>query len=83
MNWVLAGVVVVGTIMVAVLTFASGLDTRGGITLTFIVAFGVMALAVIRKSSRGAVGPSRCPECSGLNSPNAPYCKHCGIHFGD
>lgn len=74
-------IVYLGIAFSLALAIREGLDTRGAVTLAFIVGFGVLALGVIRKSAEGQVGPARCPACSGLNSPNSPYCKHCGAHF--
>lgn len=76
-----AAIVALGLALCLALAIREGLDAKGAVTLVFIVAFGVLAFGVIRRSSTGRVGPLRCPACSGLNSPNAPYCKHCGAHF--
>jgi hypothetical protein len=61
---------------------ATGFDRTLGIILAFIVAFGVLAVAVLDKARSGTVAPARCEECGGLISPNAPYCKHCGARVG-
>lgn len=76
-----AAIVALGLALCLALAIREGLDVRGAVTLVFIVTFGVLAFGVIRKSATGRVQPARCPACSGLNSPNAPYCKHCGAHF--
>ncbi len=77
----MATVVLAGMALTAALAVRAGVDTRGAVTLAFILSFGVLAIAAIRKVSTGTVEPFGCPDCKGLNSPNAPYCKHCGVHF--
>ena len=61
---------------------AAGLDLYAGVILGLILIFGALALAVARRSSGGAIGPTRCRECGGVLSPSAPYCKHCGARLG-
>lgn len=58
-----------------------GLDVATSLLLGLIVLLGGLAVAVARKSDRRETGPARCPECGGLVSPNAPYCKHCGAQM--
>ena len=60
----------------------AGLDVYAAVILGLIVAFGVLALAIARRSSSGAIGPARCGKCDGIVSPNAPYCKHCAARLG-
>jgi hypothetical protein len=45
------------------------------VVLTFIVALAVLGIRMIFRSR--AVEPAVCPNCGGVVSPNAPYCKHC------
>lgn len=54
-----------------------GFDSTAVIYLALMVAVGGLAIAIAGRSERRSVGPARCPECDGLVSPNAPYCKHC------
>ena len=70
-------IVVLGLTLSAALAIAAGVDPTGVVIFGFLVAAGVLAIAVARKSGSGAVKPAECPACGGLISPNAPYCKHC------
>ena len=79
MNTLAVAIVVAGLAIAAALAIAVGLDATGTIILALVFATGVLALAVVRKSREGVVRPAQCAECGGLLSPNAPYCKHCGI----
>lgn len=60
------------------LAIARGLDAVALVILCAMIALGALAVAIARKTGSGGVEPARCRECGGLNSPNAPYCKHCG-----
>ena len=71
------GLVTLGLALTLGLGIATGFDTTTVILLTLIVLFGLMAIAVTRKSGSGVVAPARCVNCGGVISPNAPYCKHC------
>ena len=71
-------IVVLGLAVATGLAVAVGLDTTGAIILGLLFGMGLLAVAVVRKSDAGSVHPAQCPECGGLLSPNAPYCKHCG-----
>ncbi len=57
---------------------AGGLDVQGVTILMLVIAAGVLAVAVARRAEGGFVDPRTCENCGGLESPNAPYCKHCG-----
>ena len=81
MSFVAVAIVIAGLAVAAALAIAVGLDTMGTIILALIMATGLLAIAVVRKSREGAVRPAQCPECGGLLSPNAPYCKHCGTQI--
>ncbi len=75
-TWVL----VVGGIVAAILLgIGMAFDVTALIILGGIVIVGVVGLGVVAKMRSGAVAPLECPECGGLLSPNAPYCKHCGV----
>lgn len=78
MNFMAIAIVIAGLAVVAAVAIAVGLDATGTIILALILVTGLVAIAVVRKSREGVVGPAQCPECGGLLSPNAPYCKHCG-----
>jgi hypothetical protein len=78
MNALAVAIVVVGLALAAGVAVAAGLDTTGTIIFGLLVATGLLAIAVVRKTRQGAVAPAQCSECGGLLSPNAPYCKHCG-----
>lgn len=83
MKIALGGIVLLGLALTLSLAVQEGIDTRGAMTLALILGCGALAFAAIRRSHGGGVGPIRCPGCSGLNSPHAPYCKHCGVDFED
>jgi hypothetical protein len=59
-------------------TVGGGLDRVGAVLLIVTGAVGALGIAAARRASTGAIAPRRCPECEGLLSANAPYCKHCG-----
>lgn len=71
-------IVVLGLALSVILAVATGLDVTGAVILGLLIGAGALAIAVARKSGSGAVNPAECPDCRGLVSPNAPYCKHCG-----
>lgn len=70
--------VLVAVSLAVVVGLAVGLALATALLLGVIVLLGALAVAVARKSDRGATQPAVCPECEGLISPHAPYCKHCG-----
>ena len=78
MIWLTFAIVVVGLALAGAVGLAGGLDAISLALLGGIVAPGTLAIAAARKSRTGSVGPRRCPECGGLISHTAPYCKHCG-----
>jgi hypothetical protein len=71
-------IVLAGLALSAVLAPGMGTNATALVLLGLIALVGVLALAVARKADSGAVEPVVCNECGGLNSPNTPYCKHCG-----
>jgi hypothetical protein len=71
-------VVVAGIVLASLVGLDRGFDATSAVIILLIVAVGVLGIAVARRSRTGEVAPARCSECGGLNSPNAPYCKHCG-----
>jgi hypothetical protein len=60
---------------------AAGLDAYAAVILGLILAVGWLAISVARRSGGRSIAPERCPECGGLGSANAPYCKHCGARL--
>lgn len=76
---VLVGLAVALTVSVGL---AAGLDAYAAVILGLILAFGWLAISVARRSSGGTIAPARCTECGRIDSPNAPYCKHCGARLG-
>jgi hypothetical protein len=71
-------IVTAGLALAVAIGLSRGFDARAFVMLLLLFAFGAFALAVVGRSGSEAVGPARCPSCGGLNSPNAPRCKHCG-----
>lgn len=59
----------------------AGLDAYAVVILGLILVFGWLAISVARRSGGRTIGPTRCAECGGLGSPDAPYCKHCGTRL--
>lgn len=78
MSALAVAIVIGGLAVAAALAVAVGLDATGTIILALVLATGLLALAIVRKSREGTISPAQCPGCAGLVSPNAPYCKHCG-----
>jgi hypothetical protein len=69
-------------IFVAGVGFVAALSAAGAqyglvevVILTFVLAVAGLGLTMLFRSKR--VAPATCPHCSGVVSPNAPYCKHC------
>ncbi len=79
MRAIAIAIVLLGLALSGGLAVAGGLDLTGAIILAFVVAIGVLAIAVVKRSTTRTVRPGECPACGGLVSPNAPYCKHCGV----
>lgn len=77
-TWFVVSAGLVGAIL---LGLGMAFDATAVMMLGFIAFFGGIGLGVAEKTRRGAVSPATCPECSGLLSPNAPYCKHCGARL--
>lgn len=72
-------IVLAGLALSAILAPGMGANATALVLLGLIAVVGVLALAVARKADSGAVEPVACSDCGGLNSQNAPYCKHCGV----
>ena len=70
--------VVLSIVEAIVLGIGVGFDVAALAILITLVALGILAVVIARKSEAGGVGPATCSACGGLMSPNAPYCKHCG-----
>lgn len=82
MTGLVTAIVVLGVAVTVGLGIAFGFDSTAAIILGFVIAFGVLSILAARRARSGAVAPGECPECGGLVSPNAPYCKHCGAQLG-
>jgi hypothetical protein len=82
MSAVTVAIVLAGLVAVGLTAAAGGVDVIALILIALIVALGTLSVVVARKSRSGAVQPAPCGECGGLNSPTAPYCKHCGAQLG-
>ena len=76
-------VVIAGIVLAFLLGLERGFDIGAIVIFSLLLGVGALALAVVRKSGRGTVGPATCDDCGGLISPNAPYCKHCAATAGD
>ena len=83
MNFIAIAIVISGLGVASAMAIAVGLDATGTIILALILVTGLLAIAVVRKSREGVVGPAQCSDCGGLLSPNAPYCKHCGAPISE
>ena len=81
MTPVVTAIVVGGLLLAVALGVVFGLDVTALILLALIAAVGVLAVSLARKARAGVIQPAVCPSCKGFNSPNAPYCKHCGTHL--
>ena len=78
---VIVAIALVCSVMV-VLAAAEGLqDVAGYALLGLVLASGALAVAALRRTNSGDVAPLSCRSCEGLNSAQAPYCKHCGVPF--
>ena len=77
MNRAVVAIVVVGLAMAVATGFNLGFDSTAVVYLGLMVAVGALAIGVATRAKRGTTGPARCPDCGGLVSPNAPFCKHC------
>ena len=78
----LAGVAIaiaaIGMGMVVSIMLAAGSGATTVFYVAPVVLLGVLVIAAAIKTRAGRVRPYECPNCEGLISPNAPYCKHCG-----
>jgi hypothetical protein len=74
------GFVIAATALAIVVGVTVGLEVGTALLLGLIVVLGGVAVGIARKTDRGLIAPARCPECDGLISRHAPYCKHCGTH---
>jgi hypothetical protein len=70
-------IVAVGIAFVVAVAFLSG-DAATAFYIAPIILLGVVVVGVAVKTRAGKIHPRECPNCDGLISPNAPYCKHCG-----
>lgn len=79
MTIVVVLLVSLGTLLAFV--FAPGLDGYAAVLFALIVGVGTLSIALVRRMNKGSVAPSTCPECGGVLSAFAPYCKHCGARL--
>lgn len=70
--------VVAGIALVVSVAIAAGPDLASIFYVAPVVLLGIVVIAVATKTRAGGVHPRECPNCGGLLSPHAPYCKHCG-----
>jgi hypothetical protein len=73
-----ATVVVAGLALAAAVGASGGLDALGLVLLAGMVLIGALGIAAARRVGSARIGPRRCQSCVGVNSANAPFCKHCG-----
>ena len=78
MKTLVVSIVVVGIGLALALGMTRGFDGTAIVIFGFIVAAGVLGIAVVNKWGAGGVRPATCEGCGGVISPNSPYCKHCG-----
>ena len=78
MKVVVVSIVLAGIGLALALGMSRGFDATAIVIFAFIVAAGALGIAVVNKWGEGGVQPATCEGCSGLISPNSPYCKHCG-----
>lgn len=81
MSGLSVAIVLLGASLAVGVGVAAGLDPTSFVYLALILAVGTAALMTALRAKKGGAGPRSCEECAGLNSPNAPYCKHCGARF--
>lgn len=70
-------IVLGGVVGAVLLGIGMAFDVTALVILAFIVVVGGVGLGAAVKMRKGTVQPAICPNCGGLVSPNAPYCKHC------
>jgi hypothetical protein len=73
-----ATVVAVGLALAAAVGASGGLDALALAMLAGMVLIGALGIAAARRAASGKIRPLRCESCAGINSANAPFCKHCG-----
>ena len=75
---VIGAIALVCSVMVALAAVEGLEDATGYALLGLVLATGALTVAVLRRTKAGDVTPLSCASCGGLNSAQAPYCKHCG-----
>ena len=83
MTRAVAALVAASVVVVVAAAVTAGIDRYSAVMLALIVAVGALAVVVARKFAAGSVRPVVCPDCGGMLSPHAPYCKHCGARLDD
>jgi hypothetical protein len=76
---VIVAVGIVCVVMVALAAVEDLADATGYMLLGLVLASGVLVVAALRRTHADGVAPISCGSCGGLNSAQAPYCKHCGV----
>jgi hypothetical protein len=77
----IVAVALVCLVMVGLAASGGLKDVAGYALLGLVLMFGALAVAALNRTNAGEVGPLSCSSCGGLNSAQAPYCKHCGVPF--
>jgi hypothetical protein len=78
---IIAAVTVVCVVMITLAGVGGLTDLTGFALLGLVVASGALVVAASRRTHHDDVAPLSCASCGGLNSAQAPYCKHCGVPF--
>jgi uncharacterized membrane protein YgdD (TMEM256/DUF423 family) len=75
----IVAVAIVCVAMVALAAVEGLADVTGYALLGLVLASGALVVAALRRTRHHNVAPLPCGSCGGLNSAQAPYCKHCGV----
>lgn len=78
MTGAVGALVTAGLALAGAVGLAGGLDLLAALLLGLAAGMGALGVAAARRTGGATVGPRTCGACAGLNSPSAPYCKHCG-----
>jgi hypothetical protein len=75
---IVAVVVAGGLALAAAIGLSGGLDGVAVLLFALMAAIGALGIAAARRADREVIAPDRCARCGGLDSSDAPTCKHCG-----
>jgi hypothetical protein len=75
----IVAVAVICVVMVALAALQGLADVTGYTLLGLVLLSGALVVAALRRTHHQDVAPLPCGSCGGLNSAQAPYCKHCGV----